>query len=66
MLDIAQSQGYRRADVWTARENDPARKLYERAGMTLTGKTAPLRSGEQLQYESLLGGEDESRPEAAS
>lgn len=53
LLDIAASLGYRRVSVWTARENAPARKLYERAGMTLTGKSAPLRSGTQLQYERL-------------
>jgi hypothetical protein len=35
--------GYQRVGVWTAREHSPARKLYERAGMTLTGK--PLPSG---------------------
>lgn len=52
VLDIARSLGYQRVDVWTARENTPARRLYEHAGMTLTGKSAPLRSGTQLQYES--------------
>lgn len=52
VLDTARSLGYQRVDVWTARENTPARRLYERAGMTLTGKSAPLRSGTQLQYES--------------
>lgn len=65
VLEVARSLGYQRVDVWTARENRPARGLYERAGMTLTGKTAPLLSSEQLQYESLLTGEDESRLEAA-
>lgn len=54
VLEVARSLGYGRADVWTARENNAARGLYERAGMTLTGKTAPLRSGEQLQYEAGL------------
>jgi ribosomal protein S18 acetylase RimI-like enzyme len=57
VLDVARSQGYRRVDVWTARENTPARRLYERAGMALTGKSAPLRSGVQLQYEGFLDGE---------
>ena len=57
VLEVARSLGYDRVDVWTARENNPARGLYERAGMTLTGKSAPLRSSEQLQYESLLSGE---------
>jgi len=54
VIEIARSSDYERVDVWTARENGPARRLYERAGMTLTGKIAPLRSSEQLQYESLL------------
>jgi hypothetical protein len=54
VLDVARSLGYRRVSVWTARENAPARKLYERAGMTLTGRSAPLRSGTRLQYESFL------------
>jgi len=65
VFEVARSLGYRRVDVWTARENNPARRLYERAGMALTGKTAPLRSSEQLQCESLLNRESESRPEAA-
>ena len=54
ILDIARSMGFQRVGVWTAQENSPARKLYERAGMTLTGKTAPLRSSLALQYESFL------------
>lgn len=56
LLDVARSLGYRRSGVWTAEENTPARKLYERAGMTLTGRSAPLRSGMRLQYECLLDG----------
>ncbi|HWA53811.1 MAG TPA: GNAT family N-acetyltransferase [Solirubrobacterales bacterium] len=52
VLDVAHTMGYQRVGVWTAEENRPARKLYERAGMTLTGKTAPLRSSLALQYES--------------
>lgn len=54
LLEVAASKGYERVDVWTAQENRPARGLYERAGMTLTGKTAPLRSSVQLQYERSL------------
>lgn len=65
VLDIARSLGYQRVDVWTARENTPARRLYDRAGMTLTGKSAPLGSSVQLQYESLLNGEVAPRPEVA-
>jgi ribosomal protein S18 acetylase RimI-like enzyme len=54
ILDVARSMSYQRVDIWTARENSPARRLYERAGMTLTGRTAPLRSSLALQYESFL------------
>jgi ribosomal protein S18 acetylase RimI-like enzyme len=59
VLDVAGSLGYQRVDIWTAQENTPARRLYERAGMTLTGKSAPLLSSAQLQYEGFL------RPEGA-
>lgn len=55
VLDVARSIGYQRVGVWTAQENTPARRLYERAGMTLSGKAAPLRSGLALQYESSIG-----------
>lgn len=54
ILDVARSMGYRRVGVWTAQENSPARRLYERAGMTLSGKTAPLRSSVALQYECFI------------
>lgn len=54
VLDVARSLNYQRVDVWTAQENTPARRLYERAGMTLTGKSAPLLSSVQLQYECFL------------
>ena len=56
ILEVAPSLGYERVDVWTARENSPARGLYERAGMSPTGRTAPLRSTTQLQYGKLLNG----------
>lgn len=56
VLNVARSIGYRRAGVWTAEENNAARRLYERAGMTPTGKTTPLRSGVALQYECLIQG----------
>jgi GNAT superfamily N-acetyltransferase len=55
ILDVARSMGYQRVGVWTAQENRPARRLYERAGMTLAGKTAPLRSSLALQYETSIG-----------
>jgi ribosomal protein S18 acetylase RimI-like enzyme len=54
VLDVARSSGYRRVGVWTAQENSAARGLYERAGMTPTGKTTPLRSSVALQYECLV------------
>ncbi len=66
ILEVAPSLGYERVDVWTAQENRPARALYERAGMALTGKTAPLRSSMQLQYECLLDGRQAPWPEVAS
>jgi ribosomal protein S18 acetylase RimI-like enzyme len=56
VLDVAGAQGYRRVAVWTAEDNTPARKLYERAGMTLTGRSAPFRAGTQLQYGRHLDG----------
>ena len=62
ILGVARSLGYERVGVWTAEENRPARGLYERAGMTPTGKTAPLRSGIQLQYGSSLIGAETLRP----
>jgi GNAT superfamily N-acetyltransferase len=63
ILDVARSMRYQRVGVWTARENIPARRLYERAGMTLTGKSAAPRSSVNLQYEILLNGEGTPRPE---
>lgn len=54
VLDVAGSHGYQRVAVWTAEDNAPARRLYERAGMTLTGKSAPFRTGTQLQYGRLI------------
>lgn len=56
LLDAAGSHGYQRAAVWTAKDNTSARGLYERAGMTLTGRSAPFRAGTQFQYECLLNG----------
>ncbi len=58
ILNVARSLDFQRVDVWTARENRPARALYERAGMTLSGRTAPLLSSVQLQYESCLDGRE--------
>lgn len=33
ILDVARSMGYQRVGVWTARENNPARKLYENSSI---------------------------------
>jgi GNAT superfamily N-acetyltransferase len=63
ILEVAHSLGYERVGVWTDRENRAARGLYERAGMTLTGKTAPLRASVQLQYERILDGAEAPRSE---
>lgn len=61
IFEVARSLGYERVGVWTAEDNRPARGLYERAGMALTGKTAPLRSSTQLQYGRFLNGADAPR-----
>ena len=66
IFEVARSLGYERAGVWTAQENRPARALYERAGMTLTGKSAPFRASTQLQYGSFLNGAEAQRPEVTS
>ena len=60
VLDVARSLHYKRVGVWTAEENTPARKLYERAGMILTGRSARGPSGAHLQYGCLL--DEESAP----
>jgi len=56
VLDAARSLGYRRAGVWTYSDNTPARRLYENVGMATTGKTAPVLTRTQVQYEYRLGG----------
>ena len=66
ILDLAGSMGYQRVGVWTAQENSPARRLYERAGMTLTGKTTPFRSSVALQYEWSITDRDTSRTQSRS
>ena len=65
IFEVARSLGYERVGVWTAQENRPARGLYERAGMSLTGRSAPLRSSMQLQYGSFLNGAGAAWPEVA-
>ena len=55
IFEVARLLGYERVDVWTAQDNHPARGLYERAGMALTGKTAPFRLSAQLQFHRVLG-----------
>jgi len=56
ILEVAGSLGYQQVGVWTAEENIAARKLYECAGMALTGRSGPFLSGTQLQYGYLLDG----------
>ncbi len=65
IFDVARSMGYERVGVWTARENSAARGLYERAGMTLTGKTTSHRSSVALQYECLLNVGTQRGPSSA-
>jgi ribosomal protein S18 acetylase RimI-like enzyme len=62
ILDVARSLHYERVGVWTDEENTAARKLYERAGMALTGKSTRVPSGAHLQYECVL----EAMPRGAS
>jgi ribosomal protein S18 acetylase RimI-like enzyme len=50
VIDIARTMGYQRVDVWTAEGNGSARKLYERVGMALTGRTEPGRFRLHVQY----------------
>lgn len=56
LLDAVRSLGYQRADVWTYRDNTPARRLYEGVGMAITGKTARVLTRPQIQYGCLLSG----------
>jgi GNAT superfamily N-acetyltransferase len=56
IFDIARSMGYQRVGVWTYRDNTPARRLYEGAGMATTGKTARVLTRTQIQYGCLLNG----------
>lgn len=57
VLDVARSLRYGRVAVWTAEQNAPARALYERAGMTLTGRSEGAGSSIHLQYGRLLDGD---------
>ncbi|HET7052441.1 MAG TPA: GNAT family N-acetyltransferase [Solirubrobacterales bacterium] len=50
VFDAARSRGCQRVGLWTAEENLPARRLYERAGMIRTGRAAPFRSGTAVHY----------------
>jgi ribosomal protein S18 acetylase RimI-like enzyme len=62
ILAVARSLHYERVGVWTDEENTAARKLYERAGMALTGESTRVPSGTHLQYGCLL----EAMPRGAS
>ena len=50
VIHVARTMGYQRVDVWTAEGNGSARKLYERVGMALTGRTEPGRYRLHVQY----------------
>jgi ribosomal protein S18 acetylase RimI-like enzyme len=54
VIDVARTMGCQRIDVWTAEANDPARKLYEAAGMAPTGRSEPGRYRTHLQYDMQL------------
>jgi ribosomal protein S18 acetylase RimI-like enzyme len=55
VIDIARTTGRQRVDVWTAETNGPARKLYERVGLALTGRTEHGRYRLHVQYGMKLG-----------
>jgi ribosomal protein S18 acetylase RimI-like enzyme len=44
----AKSQGARVLVLGVTQDNDPAQRLYERAGFSLTGRVEPLRPGSSL------------------
>lgn len=44
VCDWAKAQGDTRVYLGVAEDNDPARRLYERLGFRMTGKSAPLHS----------------------
>jgi ribosomal protein S18 acetylase RimI-like enzyme len=50
IIDISRTMGCQRVDVWTAEANGSARKLYERVGMALTGRSEPGRYRRHVQY----------------
>jgi ribosomal protein S18 acetylase RimI-like enzyme len=55
IIDTARTMGCQRVDVWTAEANASARKLYERVGMALTGRSEPGRHRLHVQYLMQLG-----------
>jgi GNAT superfamily N-acetyltransferase len=56
VLGEADVEGYARVGVWTGAANAPARALYERAGLTLTGLSDDRGWRTQVQYLIVLGG----------
>jgi GNAT superfamily N-acetyltransferase len=65
----ARRLGTFRATLWTARDNERARRLYERAGMRPTGRTRTLASyGTVIQFAAELVNEtpEQARAEIAS
>ena len=50
-LDAARAAGMSRVQLWTARENTAARRLYEKIGMTLTSTRQVDEATEWTRYE---------------
>ncbi len=51
MFDEARREGYERTTLWTAAENDRARRLYTRLGLRETGRSKTIASyGVVLQF----------------
>lgn len=44
VLQWARTEGHTVVRLWVTETNDPARRLYERCGFTLTGERKPLPS----------------------
>jgi len=50
----AVAQGFSRVTLWTAKDNEPAQRLYESVGMTPARPDQPGPISEHLQYECRL------------
>lgn len=49
VLSWAEEVGARRVGLWVTRDNDRARRLYERAGFSVTGDSQPLPSDPRIE-----------------